>query len=311
MTSTAAVWDGVRVRVPAKINLGLRVGRLGEDGYHPLETIFQAVSLYDDIAVELLPGTTLTLDMRGEGSELLAADETNLAIRAGRLLQREFGQGRDQMGAAISIRKGIPIAGGMAGGSADAAGCLLALSVLWDLDVTQDDLIDLGAELGSDVPFCILGGTAVGTGRGEQLAPVLTKGTHHWVLALAEEGLSTPAVFRRFDELGLGADDFEQGQRNDMMAALRSGNPSSLAEVLYNDLQEPAFDLRPELADVMAEGMRLGAEGAIVSGSGPTIAFLADNEVAAMDLASGLAALGVCRDVRRATSPVPGARLVG
>lgn len=308
MTTLAQNWDGVRVRVPAKINLGLAVGPRDDEGYHQLSTIFQAVSLYDDIAVEHAEPGTITLEMHGEGSEELPVDDTNLAIRAARCLLDNVAQQPERLGAHISIKKGIPIAGGMAGGSADAAGTLLALSVLWDLDVAPNEMCELGAGLGADVPFSVVGGTAIGEGRGDEVAQLLTRGTYHWVIALAEEGLSTPRVFRRFDELFEPAPVPQVSQ--ELVMALTAGNPRALGEALHNDLQYAAVDLRPELQELLDAGLDAGACGGLVSGSGPTCAFLAESEAEAMTLLNRLQATGLARDYRRVHGPVAGARLV-
>jgi 4-diphosphocytidyl-2-C-methyl-D-erythritol kinase len=217
----------------------------------------------------------------------------------------------------LSIKKAIPVAGGLAGGSADAAAALLACAVLWDLDVGSDELTPLAAELGSDVPFALLGGTALGSGRGEHVVPVLARGGYHWVLAFGHHGLSTPAVYRRHDELGArkaglrgrGGPAFEVPPA--LMNALRSGDPVALGAALVNDLQPAALDLQPRLRQVLEAGLEHGAVGALVSGSGPTCAFLAANEAAAVDLSVALSADGQCRAVRRATGPVTGARVIG
>lgn len=298
----------IRVRVPAKINLALRVGPLGDDGYHPLGTVFQAVSLIDE--VEALPcDDGVRLSMRGEGAESLPVDGRNLAVRAAELLREHYGVSE---GVELRIRKHIPIAGGMAGGSADAAGALLACSMLWDLDTQPEDLHDFAAQLGSDVPFALMGGTARGAGRGTELAPMLTRGNYQWVLALAHEGLSTPAVFRRFDEMVeagemVGSTEVPQG----LMNALATGDVTALGAALCNDLEAPACSLRPELAGVLDTGRAAaGVVGGLLSGSGPTCAFLARGESAAMDLAAELNALPQVRAVRRAQGPVPGARPV-
>lgn len=302
------VGASIRVRVPAKINLALRVGPLGDDGYHPLGTVFQAVSLIDE--VEALPcDEGVQLSMRGEGAESLPVDGRNLAVRAAELLREHYGVSE---GVELRIRKHIPIAGGMAGGSADAAGALLACSMLWDLDTQPEDLHDFAARLGSDVPFALMGGTARGVGRGTELAPMLTRGNYQWVLALAHEGLSTPAVFRRFDEMVeagemVGSTDVPQG----VMNALATGDVAALGGALCNDLEAPACSLRPELVEVLDTGRAAtGVVGGLLSGSGPTCAFLARGESAAMDLASELNALPQVRAVRRAQGPVPGARPV-
>lgn len=304
----AAPSEPVRVRVAAKINLALMVARVGADGYHPLANLFQAVSLHDDVVAAPAPAGSFTVTMTGE-ADGVGEGPDNLAVRAARLLAEEHGVAH-QVGAALTVRKSIPVAGGMAGGSADAAGVLLACSVLWDLDVTPDGLAALGARLGADVPFALLGGTALGTGRGDVLAPVLSRGCFHWVLAISDEGLSTPAVFRRFDELGLGRDPEELDVADELMNALRTDDALGLARALHNDLATAALDLRPDLAATLRRGSELGALTGIVSGSGPTVAFLCADESAAIDLSTQLARLPRVRAVRRARGPAQGARLV-
>ena len=299
---------GVRVRVPAKINLALRVGPPRLDGYHPLATVYQAVSLYDEVHAAWAEPEEFSVTVSGEGADLVPTDEHNLALRAARLLAQTSGPS-DTLGVSFSIKKSIPVAGGLAGGSANGAAALLACAVLWDLDVCLEELITLAAELGSDVPFALLGGTALGSGRGEQVVPVLARGGYHWVLAFGHHGLSTPAVYRRHDELRPGAEVPEVPAR--LMNALRSGDPASVGAALVNDLQPAALDLQPRLRQVLDAGLEYGAVGAVVSGSGPTCAFLAASESAAVDLSVALSADGVCRAVRRATGPVTGARVIG
>ena len=199
MTSAPLVPAPVTVRVPAKVNLELLVGPRRPDGYHALSTVFQAVSLYDDVTVAAAEDWGVTVS--GPLAAGVPEDGDNLAMRAARLVEAHF----DIDPVHIAIRKGIPVAGGMAGGSADAAATLVALDHLWDLDLDREELEDLASELGSDVPFLIAGGTAMGSGRGELLAPVLARGTYHWVFALAEGGLSTPAVAPIADEIMRGA----------------------------------------------------------------------------------------------------------
>jgi 4-diphosphocytidyl-2-C-methyl-D-erythritol kinase len=181
--------------------------------------------------------------------------------------------------------------------------------VLWDIDISPEAMRSLAAELGSDVPFALLGGTAVGRGRGEEVAPALARGTYHWVLAFGHHGLSTPAVFRRFDQLAPDAPPPEVPA--ELMNALRSGDARQLGKALTNDLQAAAVDLQPRLRQVLEAGLEYGALGALVSGSGPTCAFLVDSESAAVDLSVALSADGLCRAVRRATGPVLGARVIG
>jgi 4-diphosphocytidyl-2-C-methyl-D-erythritol kinase len=227
-------------------------------------------------------------------------------MRAARLVESRF----DVEPVHISIRKGIPVSGGMAGGSADAAATLVGLDHLWDLDLDREAIEELGAELGSDVPFLVAGGTAMGSGRGELLAPVLARGTYHWVFALSDDGLSTPAVYAECDRLRGSATVPEPLPNPALMSALRSGDPHELAPQLANDLQEAALSLRPDLGEVLSAGMEYGALGGMVSGSGPTVAFLVEDNEAGIDLAVALTASGVVRDVRRANGPVHGAHVI-
>ena len=299
--------DWVRVRASGKINLALRVGGVHASGYHPLATVFQSVSLFDEVSVRWAEPNRFTVSVVGEQADQVPCDDRNLAVKAARLLAQHYGPAR--LGADIVIRKTIPVAGGMAGGSADAAGALLACSVLWDLDTAPDELRTFGAALGADVPFQLMGGTALGTGRGDELMPVLSRGSYHWVLALSEHELSTPAVFGRFDELNPDAPD-ELDLPTEVMNALVAGDAAALGAALVNDLAPAATELRPGLARILQAGAELGALGSIVSGAGPTCAFLAANEAAAVDLAVQLSSQGLCRAVRRVTGPVPGARLI-
>jgi 4-diphosphocytidyl-2-C-methyl-D-erythritol kinase len=298
---------GIHVRVPAKINLALKVGARRADGYHPLATVYQAVSLYDDVYAKWAEPDEFEILVGGEGADQVPLDGSNLAVRAARLLASRHAP-HDSLGASLSIEKSIPVAGGLAGGSANGAAALLACSVLWDLEIGADGLTALAAELGSDVPFALLGGTAVGTGRGEDVAPALARGTYHWVLAFGYHGLSTAAVYRRFDELNPQADPPQVPA--DLMNALRCGDPRLLGAALSNDLQPATLDLQPRLRTVLETGLEYGALGAVVSGSGPTCAFLVDGESAAIDLSVSLSAEGLCRAVRRATGPVIGARVI-
>jgi 4-diphosphocytidyl-2-C-methyl-D-erythritol kinase len=299
---------GVRVRVPAKINLALKVGRPRRDGYHPLATVYQAVSLYDEVHAAWANPEEFEVSVTGEGAELVPQDESNLAVRAAQLLARTHGP-YDSLGVSLSIKKSIPVAGGLAGGSSNGAAALLACAVLWDIDISAEAMRALAAELGSDVPFALLGGTAVGSGRGEEVAPALARGTYHWVLAFGHHGLSTPAVYRRFDQLSPHPPAPEIPA--DLMNALRSGDARQLGAALVNDLEPAAVDLQPRLKLLLETGLEYGALGAMVSGSGPTCAFLVDSESTAVDLSVALSADGICRAVRRATGPVFGARVIG
>ncbi len=304
MTAAPIVPGPVTVRVPAKVNLELLVGPRRPDGYHGLSTVFHAVSLYDDITVSIADDWGVSVS--GPLAAGVPEDGDNLAMRAARLVQARF----DVEPVHISIRKGIPVSGGMAGGSADAAATLVALDHLWGLDLDREEVEELGADLGSDVPFLVAGGTAMGSGRGEMLAPVLARGTYHWVFALAEGGLSTPAVYAECDRLRGDAEVPDPVATPALMSALRSGDARELAPQLSNDLQEAAISLRPDLGEVLAAGMEYGALGGIVSGSGPTTAFLVEDNESGIDLAVALTASGVVRDVRRASGPVHGAHVI-
>jgi 4-diphosphocytidyl-2-C-methyl-D-erythritol kinase len=299
----------VTVRAPAKINLDLAVGPLRADGFHDVATAYHAVSLYDEVIATDSDGLVVSVSAgTGVPVEDVPQDPSNLAAAAAMALARHVGRTPD---VALHITKGIPVAGGMAGGSADAAAALVACDALWGTALPRTDLVALAAGLGSDVPFALLGGTAMGTGRGEVLAPVLARGTFQWVVALADGGLSTPAVYAECDRLRGETAVPEPRVGDALMAALRAGDPDALGAALRNDLQEAACTLRPALRRTMETGREVGALGAIVSGSGPTVVFLARGPEHAIDIAVALSATGTCRAVKRAHGPVAGARVVG
>ena len=311
--STAAQWvptGSVTVRAPGKINLYLAVGDLQDNGYHDLTTVFHAVSLVDEVTVR--NADVLSLEITGEGADQLPLDERNVAWRAAELMAERVGRSPD---VSIAIDKSIPVAGGMGGGSADAAAVLVAINSLWELGVPRRDLHMLAAKLGSDVPFALHGGTALGTGRGEELATVLARNTFHWVLAFAEGGLSTPTVFGELDRLRL-ADRSDAGnlprlgEPGPVVAALAAGDPEQLAPLLGNELQAAALSKDPALRRVLRAGVEAGALAGIVSGSGPTCTFLCQSAPAAVDVGTELSGAGVCRTVRVASGPVHGARVV-
>ncbi|RVW06751.1 4-(cytidine 5'-diphospho)-2-C-methyl-D-erythritol kinase [Rhodococcus spongiicola] len=295
----------VTARAPSKVNLHLAVGDLREDGYHELTTVFQALSLTDDVSV--FPAETLAVRVRGEGADSVPTDHTNLVWKAAEMLAAEAGIEPD---VEISIVKGIPVAGGMAGGSADAAAALVALNDLWGLGLDRPALDRFAARLGSDVTFSLHGGTAVGTGRGEKLLPVLSRSTFHWALALAKGGLSTPTVFRELDQLRAEGHPPRVGDAADLMHALASGDATALAPLLGNDLQPAALSLAPELRRTLRAGVTAGALAGVVSGSGPTCAFLCADAESAVTVGAELSGAGVCRTVRVASGPVSGARVI-
>lgn len=302
----------VTVRAPAKVNVQLGVGGLRPDGFHGLANVFLAVGLYDEVTAR--PADGLTLTVSGRGVSEVPLDDGNLAIRAARLLAKRHGR---EPQAALHIHKDIPVAGGMAGGSADAAGALLACDALWGTDTAPDELRALGAELGSDVPFALVGDAALGQGRGEVLTPLEANGTFHWVFALADGGLSTPAVYRECDRLreaagtGASVDSVpEPLPSQPLLDALGAGDAEALAASLSNDLQNAAISLRPSLNDTLEYGTSAGALAALVSGSGPTCAFLAQDAESAARIAAALEASGLCRTARTTTAPAPGARVL-
>jgi len=305
MSSAATSALCVTARAAAKVNLELMVGPRRADGFHHLATVFQAVGLYDDISVETAEDWGVTVN--GPYADQVPTDDTNLALRAARRLAAEAGIA---MAVHITIDKDIPVAAGMAGGSADAAGALVACDALWGLRSSKSALEELGAELGSDVPFALNGGTAIGSGRGDRIAPVLGRGRYHWVFAVGDVGLATPRVYAECDRLRATRHIPEPAASASMMTALRSGDAESLGRALSNDLQPAALSLQPRLEEVLRSGMEYGALGAVVSGSGPTVAFLVSNTERGLDLAVALTASGVAPAVKRAVGPVQGAHVV-
>jgi 4-diphosphocytidyl-2-C-methyl-D-erythritol kinase len=293
----------IRVRAPGKVNLHLSVAPPRPDGFHELVTVFSAVDLVDEVAAR--PADRLSLAVSGEGAADLPADEGNLAWRAAALLARTAGL---PPRAHLDVRKAIPVAGGMAGGSADAAAALVACARLWDLDVGPAELTALAARLGSDVAFPLLGGTALGTGRGEILTPVPCARRLHWVFAIAGFGIGAGDAYRELDRLRAeGAAPGPSGRPDQLLAALADGDVTRIAALLGNDLQPAALSLAPALADTLAFGNRHGALAGLVSGSGPTCAFLCADAPAATVLAAEFEAAGVCRTARVASGPAPGA----
>jgi 4-diphosphocytidyl-2-C-methyl-D-erythritol kinase len=299
------------VRVPAKINLCLGVGPVRDDGYHPLATVYQAVDVHDELRATAVDDDEVSLtvhveaDQTAESIEVPTGDD-NIAVRAALLLRDTTGV---EAGVQLAIRKVIPVAGGMAGGSADAAAALVACNEVWGTGLGRPELEQLAAQLGSDVPFLLHGGNAMGGGRGETISPVLARGSYYWVAAVAAQGLSTAAVYAEFDRLNEGANVAEPEVPDDLLAALRAGDAEALGRALSNDLTLAAISLRPELAGTLDIGLEAEALGAVISGSGPTCMFLAADENHSLDIAMALAGAGVCADVMQARGPVAGARL--
>jgi 4-diphosphocytidyl-2-C-methyl-D-erythritol kinase len=296
----------VAVTAPAKINLSLGVGPLRPDGFHALATVYQAIGLYDRVTVTDADDVTVAVHAEARVPvDDVPLDERNIAVRAARLLAEQHGV---ESGAAITIDKGIPVAGGMAGGSADAAATLLACDHLWGLESPKEHLLELAAELGSDVPFALVGGTAIGSGRGETVTPLMTRGEYWWVVLESATGLSTPAVYREFDAL-YGTDVDAPELPDELMQALRGHDVAALGSSLSNDLQDAALRLRPELGQALEQGRLESAYGAILSGSGPSCLFLCEGRSHAVQVAGGLRSQGLGA-VSFAPGPVHGARVV-
>lgn len=309
--SVAASTPSVHVRAPGKINVYLGVGGRHEDGYHALATVFQAVSLYEDVIAR--PAAEFSLTVSGsEDTSAVPLDDRNLAMRAAKLLATAT---EYDGGVQLEIRKSVPVAGGMGGGSADAAAALVACDALWGTGLSTARLHDLAARLGADVPFALHGGTAVGTGRGDRLNPALARGRLDWLLVTSDRGLSTPAVYRRLDLLreqeGALADDaaLSLDVPIPVLQALRTGDAAQLADTLFNDLQVAAVHERPDLEDTIRAGVAAGALRGIVSGSGPTVALLCANPETAQRVQSALRDQGF--DPLHVHGPVPGARIIG
>ncbi|EPR75264.1 4-diphosphocytidyl-2-C-methyl-D-erythritol kinase [Leifsonia rubra CMS 76R] len=310
MTTVLAASTMVHTRAPGKINVFLKVGSLLDDGYHDVAIAYQAVSLCEDVRAYRADDFSVSVSGPVDLSRV-PTDGSNIGIKAARLLARRTGY---RGGVRLEIEKHVPVTGGMGGGSADAAATLLACDALWGTNISREEMLGLASELGSDVPFALTGGTAIGTGRGDQLSPALAKGQFQWVLALSDSGLSTPAVYKELDlHRHRHAQDIFPADAApivdaDVLQALRAGDPHMLAECLHNDLQAPALQMEPSLAAVIELGEKNGALAGVVSGSGPTVAFLTADLDSALELQIALSAAQM--KVVRATGPVHGARII-
>jgi len=298
----------VVVRVPGKVNLQLSVGPKEEDGFHTIVTVFQAISIFDEItASQGLQGTGIVITVSGDHTHGVPVDANNLSAKAAQLMVKKYDLPGDLQ---IEIKKNIPVAGGMAGGSADAAGTILALDALYCLGMTREDMHAIAKKLGSDVPFMLTGGTAVGRGRGDDVTSALSRGTYHWVLALSTSGLSTPAVYAECDRLRAELEIANPHANDQLLQALLGADSIQVGKNLINDLGSAAISLRPALRLILDVGNEYGALGSIVSGSGPTVAFLVADEEHALDLTVALTSSGVVGSVTRATGPVHGAKVI-
>ena len=297
----------VRVTSPAKINLVLGVGGVRDDGYHPLATVYQAVGLLDEVT--LRPAEEDCVTVSGDGVDVtdVPTDGGNLALRAVHALAERAGR---ELPVSIHVRKHIPVAGGLAGGSTDAAAALVGADTLFGLGLHRAELLEVAAGLGSDVPFCLLGGTALGAGRGELVTPVMTRGEYWWVVCPDDEGLSTPAIYATFDRLHEGSSVPEPEIPDALLAALRSGDAGALGAELSNDLEPASLSYRPDLGGLLEVGREAGAAGALVSGSGPTTVFLCHDLDGARLLADHLRVVAGVVAPLVVKGPVPGARVV-
>lgn len=298
----------VVVRAPGKVNLALQVSPLGEDGFHRVLSVFQAVSLVEE--VEARPAEGVSLTVSGGQADLVPRDASNIAWRAALLVAERAGVDPDVH---LHLRKGVPVAGGMAGGSADGAAALVACDALWGTGLVREELHELAGELGSDVPFALLGHTAVGTGRGHLVTPAMTRGEFCWAFGFRHAGMSTGDVYGKFDDLqraGTLTDSFDEEPATAMMHALRAGDPHALGASLRNDLEPASLELVPELAETMEVARAAGALGVVVSGSGPTVAALARSRQHALAIAAAMTAADVVDDVATAVGNVPGARVI-
>lgn len=298
---------------PAKINLHLGVGDLRADGYHDLLTVYRAVDLWEEVTVAVVDGFSdddeITVSVTGPGADQVPADRTNLAARAVELLRQEAGS---DARIAIHIRKGVPVAGGMAGGSADAAAALVATDRLLGLGLGRAALEERAARLGSDIPFCVRGGTALGTGRGEELATLLhARAEQHVVVALSDGGLSTPVVFAELDRLRAEREDLPRAGGTDaLVQALSGDDPAAVAALLSNEMEPAALSLMPGLRRTLRAGAEAGALHGMVSGSGPTCLFFCIDREHAISVAAEISESGVAREVRITHGPVGGARVL-
>lgn len=306
----------IRVHVPAKVNLALAVGPTRPDGFHELATIYQAVDLIDVVSVGARGDDAITVDVfRADGTPGPAGvprDTSNLAVRAAELVRAELARRElidpDRLpGVDLRITKSIPVAGGMAGGSADAAAALVACHELWGGGLGSEDLAGLAARLGSDVPFLLHGRTAAGSGRGEAITPVDDSGRYHWVFVTSEQGLSTPQVYREYDRLVPDPPRPRIGEA--LLAALAAGDTPAVGAALSNDLTAAAVSLRPELGALITSIRAYRPAGVLLSGSGPTVAILADDAESATRLVTELRRERGAKNVHVGRGPATGARV--
>lgn len=298
----------VTASAPAKINLQLSVGGLRADGYHDLVTVYQALDLRDEVSIsERAEGMGVLCSVAGEFATGVPDDQSNLAVRAVKLVAEHVGASCDLN---IEITKRIPVAAGLAGGSADAAAALVAAAELYGYG---GDLQLLAAQLGSDIGFSLLGGTALGTSRGEVVVPVMSRGDYCWVIMPSSNGLSTPRVYQKLDQLrdeGAVREPMHLKPRPELLQALLAGSPTELAQHLLNDLQPAALAIAPKLQRVLDAAIEDGALAAIIAGSGPTCVALAKDYDHAIDIAARISGQNLSDRVLVAKAPAPGTEVI-
>lgn len=303
----------IRASAPAKVNLVFEVGQLAADGYHPVNSLYFALELREELTlVKAEPGTGISIYVHSESLpethiNSVPTDQSNLVHKTAVLFAQKLGKPTPDL--QIDILKRIPVAGGMAGGSADAAAMLVAMNEFMHLEhgtpsLTIEELAAIGAELGSDVPFCIYGGMAIGAGRGEVITPLTDLAFEtNWLLCASSKSLSTPTVYAAFDEMG------SHTPFSDLHDASSSASAEQLGQRMTNDLEQAAFKLMPRLSEVVDQLEHLGAIRAMVSGSGPTIAALFDSEAKTIEVSNLLKSQGLV--ALTAKGQAPGARLDG
>ena len=273
------------LRTNAKVNLFLRVLGPRLDGYHEVETILHGVKLADEIEITSTTEGDVKVDMslsqsvRGE----LPETEENVVWKAAQTL---IERGALNQGIAINVLKRIPIGAGLGGGSGNAAGVLVALNELWRMGMGPSDLYDLAGSIGSDVPYCLNGGTALATSRGEELTPLPAPAAMWFVLGISHDPLFTRDVYARWRP----RDNRRDVRSAPMTLALGGGDVAEVASLLHNDLEPVVFEMRPEIEERKESMLEAGALGALVSGSGPTIFAIARDEGHGRDIESKVAA---------------------
>ncbi len=285
----------ISVSAPGKINIFFKVGALQENGFHEVLSVYQALDLRETVTVSAADSWQVSVSgaLSAEQIAAVPTGEENLVVRAAKSIAELAGLDNPHP-VNFEITKNVPVAGGMGGGSADAAAALLAVDELWCTGIDGEALLHKAAELGADIPFALIGGTAIGVGKGDDLEPIDDVNQLHWVLVPMDAGLSTPRVYAKLDEIRAARGEDPElvatpSKPRELISALQFGDAREVAKYLHNDLQEAAVALMPELSITMHAGLAAGALAAMVSGSGPTVAMLAESAAAAESLANHLA----------------------